>query len=200
MGYTHYWYRPPQLDRALFALASADCAKLHAATAQYVPIGDGNGEGSPEFLPDSILFNGAVECGHAKQDMGGLPWPAPKARGVATFGQDVEAGNWYAGVTLSARACDGDCSYETFSVEPKEENPEYRQFDPEVFSFCKTAFRPYDLMVQACLIALRHHLGPVFRVTSDGDESDWADARRLCRNVLGYGEAFRLATEEASAK
>jgi hypothetical protein len=42
-------------------------------------------------------------------------------------------------------------------------------------NFCKTARKPYDLLVTAALCILYYHLGPtVVDVASDGDYPDWA--------------------------
>jgi hypothetical protein len=59
------------------------------------------------------------------------------------------------------------------------------------FSFCKTAYRPYDLIVTAVLIGFKHHFPEAF-VTSDGTDKDWLDGKILCNNVLGYGLDFTL--------
>jgi hypothetical protein len=62
------------------------------------------------------------------------------------------------------------------------------------FDFCKTARKPYDLAVCACLIAFARHFGESFPVGSDGDddEENWPAARTACQAVLGYGGDFRL--------
>ena len=65
------------------------------------------------------------------------------------------------------------------------------------WSFCKTEHQPYDLCVQTALIILNHHLGEAIAVRSDGTDADWAEARRLCQEQLGYGETFRLETESS---
>jgi len=61
-----------------------------------------------------------------------------------------------------------------------------------VCSFCKTEHLPYDLCVQVALVILKHHLGESIKVGSDGKDDDWAEARRICQETLGYGEDFRL--------
>lgn len=83
----------------------------------------------------------------------------------------------------------GAASYETFSIRQAEPAPDA---EPLVFSFCKTAHKPYDLVVQVALIVFWHHLGPQFQVSSDGAESDWDAARKLCQRHRGYGDDFRL--------
>ncbi len=60
------------------------------------------------------------------------------------------------------------------------------------FGFCKTEHLPYDICVQACLIAFKHQFGSIFVVSSDGDGSEWDAAQGLCRRVLRYGESFVL--------
>jgi len=70
-----------------------------------------------------------------------------------------------------------ESSHETFRVELNKDTES---------EFCKTAQKPYDILVCACLIILDHYI-PTFKVSSDGDESDWQPAVELCRGVLGYG-------------
>jgi len=105
-------------------------------------------------------------------------------------------GHWFAGAQLRARTCDGDCSHETFHIDAKTKVQKWQE--PEnglIFSFCKTAFKPYDLAVQACLIAAKRHFGDQIIVSSDGNELQWNDARAVCQKVLGYGVDFKLPEE-----
>ena len=54
-----------------------------------------------------------------------------------------------------------------------------RTGSPEGFSFCKTARKPYDVVVCATLIAIKHHLGDYVSVSSDGDfdnVNEWGPA------------------------
>ena len=53
------------------------------------------------------------------------------------------------------------------------------------FEFCKTGQYPYDTVVTACLIILKHRLGPMIDVSSDGRRDDWNDGLILARKVLG---------------
>lgn len=68
----------------------------------------------------------------------------------------------------------------------------------EAFSFCKTAMKPYDLAVMACLIVAKHHFGDAFRVSSDNDHEKWNPGRELCVRVLGYGSDFKLDKDTGS--
>lgn len=36
------------------------------------------------------------------------------------------------------------------------------------FQFCKTARKPYDTAVTACLLLAKHHFGSAIEITSDG--------------------------------
>jgi hypothetical protein len=70
----------------------------------------------------------------------------------------------------------------------------------EDFNFCKTARKPYDIVVTACLALLKHRLGDSIDVSSDGDPSDWIEGVALaCRvtklkvkNPLGQTAKLRL--------
>jgi hypothetical protein len=50
--------------------------------------------------------------------------------------------------------------------------------------FCKTARKPYDVCVVACLIILKHYLKDGFQCESDGQHYDWIDGLNLA-NQLG---------------
>jgi hypothetical protein len=55
----------------------------------------------------------------------------------------------------------------------------------EAFNFCKTFQSPYDTVVVACLIIMKHYLGDAIEVASDGDASEWADGLTLAQKVTG---------------
>ena len=77
-------------------------------------------------------------------------------------------------------------NYETFSYPPRfEHNREVGH--SEGFNFCKTEYRPYDSVVCATLIAIKHHLGDYVTVNSDGkfDNADeWGAAYELYFRAL----------------
>lgn len=56
-----------------------------------------------------------------------------------------------------------------------------RHNDGVVRSFCKTQRLPYDLCVKVALLFLRRHLGELLTLSSDGEDAEWHDARRLVR-------------------
>jgi len=59
------------------------------------------------------------------------------------------------------------------------------------FAFCKTARKPYDLMVCACLLVYKHHSPDTIELGSDGDSEDWADAEKFVEKHLGYTVKFK---------
>ena len=176
MGYTHYWEHG-SIDSTTWAQITADFEKIVPVLEKLgVKLAGGFGTGNPEIHESEIRFNGVQHCGCTPNKNVMIPWPAKGASGVAASDKAV-SGTWYAGASLSARTCDGDCSYETFSIEPHQSR-----------GSCKTAYRPYDLAVNCCLIIAEHHAK--FRVNSDGNKEDWKDAIQLCQHFLGYGEEF----------
>jgi hypothetical protein len=58
--------------------------------------------------------------------------------------------------------------------------------DDSSFQFVKTAYKPYDEVVTACLIVARDYFSPeVVTISSDGDWSDWKAGAALYERVLG---------------
>jgi hypothetical protein len=55
----------------------------------------------------------------------------------------------------------------------------------KAFEFCKTAQKPYDTVVAACLLLLHMRLPDVTEISSDGTAKDWAAAQRLINDALG---------------
>jgi hypothetical protein len=52
------------------------------------------------------------------------------------------------------------------------------------FEFCKTRRYDYDVVVTACLVALKNRLGVAIEVSSDGDSEDWKQGLELAKTVL----------------
>jgi len=180
------------LDKAEFAKAVEDCKTLCAAIP--VPLAGWQGKGKPKFGKTEIAFNGVEACGHVDTDLG-IAWPTPDAKGIA--GDDkgaISPENWFAGAQLTGRACGGDCSHESFVV-PQSHKPYAEWDEPDengrYFSFCKTAFKPYDLSVQACLIVLACRFPGKFLVSSNGDWENWVEATEFVQARLGYGREIK---------
>ena len=84
----------------------------------------------------------------------------------------------------------GNPSHETFAVDQVYGQRDLHPDEAMKFAFCKTAQKPYDLAVMGCLLTFKRHLGKDFRVSSDGDATDWKPGFDLVRTVLGYAETF----------
>jgi hypothetical protein len=67
------------------------------------------------------------------------------------------------------------------------------------FNFCKTARKPYDAVVTACLIHLKDVYGDAVDIGSDGYWSEWSDGARLYRNATGLTAANPMTPEEVVA-
>jgi len=69
----------------------------------------------------------------------------------------------------------------------------------EVNGFCKTARKPYDLLVCVSLLAFKHAFDnpDVFSFSSDGDNAEWETSKDLFTRITGsfVGEIF---AEEAN--
>lgn len=79
-------------------------------------------------------------------------------------------------------------SHETFSW----------SLDSSGFGFTKTARKPYDAVVTACLIHLKNVYGDLVDIGSDGNWSEWRDGARLYRNATGLTASAPFQKEAAS--
>ena len=153
MGYTHYFYRTPELDKGKFKAAVADIRKVVA------------------LLP-TVNPQDAQMC-----------YPEGDDTDVKLAGWDGEVGTKpeFTDELVSFNGV-GEDSHETFSIAQTFEAPAH-SLDPGEdglhFAFCKTARKPYDIAVTASLAVLKHHLGDAIRVSSDGDFDEWADGLAL---------------------
>jgi len=93
----------------------------------------------------------------------------------------------YGGFEINGK---GDNAHETFSLR--------EHFSENEPSFCKTARKPYDTVVTACLAVLKYRLGDAIDVTSDGTADDWADGVILARHVLSRAIPNPMNTSDES--
>lgn len=70
----------------------------------------------------------------------------------------------------------GDDAHETFVV---------GRVSDGKFKFCKTAQKPYDAAVVACLVLMEHFAPGVLKISSDGDPTDWAGGLALAEAATG---------------
>lgn len=73
-----------------------------------------------------------------------------------------------------------DLDHETFYLEK-----DYRDFN-----FCKTARKPYDLVVCSLLLLAHEHMPNHHDIDSDGSFDEWQDAMEL--NAKLFGRAYKL--------
>tara|TARA_R100000789_G_C2981113_1_gene143492 strand:- start:12 stop:653 length:642 start_codon:yes stop_codon:yes gene_type:complete len=210
MGYTHYYYTPEVMDKKRFTDLATDVRKIFEFSEDKLGIKLANGLGDndtrPEVTNDVIRFNGSEGQPPGlwtTNERISIPWPSNDA-GLNEPNPDPIAdktdGTWFAGSILTQRVAPinndtgkGSGSYETLCIDRDNSKAEFKQFNRNelLFNFCKTAYRPYDLVVTAVLIALKHHFQEA-RISSDGESSEWMDGMMLCNNILGYGMDFEL--------
>lgn len=194
MGYTHYWRRPELIDQVVYHHIANDFRSLIKPMGRLgSPLAGPSGTGGPVLSAENISFNGVRDCGHRPIVWGGFGWPADDAHGVRVEREQVVVGGWGDGPLLAARTCDGCCSHDSF-VFPRvmELRPRDQPLDGLYSRYCKTSFKPYDIAVTAFLVIGKHHLGPDFRVGTDGELRHFQDAMDLCQKHLGYGREFHL--------
>ena len=106
-----------------------------------------------------------------------------KEMGVEIVGGMGDAGS-EAEITDSFISLNGNPDHETLYLE---RTPEVRdRKDPEYarFAFCKTAYKPYDVVVTAILCLAEHFSDGFFRVSSDGGPGDWQAGLALANKVV----------------
>lgn len=222
MGYTHYWYRKERLNEKTFAKAVKDIQAVVANAGVPLAgfRGDGKPVISDEKIsfngvekcghPEENLGIAWPSDNAGGIENHGLPAPpediqtwgagiAEPLNLLAASGAEVVGGDGNPlgvgggiGQLISTRKCGGDCSHESFCVTPHKKQSEWNKGRELVFDCCKTAFKPYDLIVIASLIILNHHFGDNFKVSSDGTNEQWFDGKLLCYQTLGYGLQFKL--------
>lgn len=67
------------------------------------------------------------------------------------------------------------------------------------FNFCKTAQKPYDALVTACLLLINEIYGDAVRVGSDGNWNDWKVGRHLYEKAFGLTPKVPFVEEEVTA-
>lgn len=68
--------------------------------------------------------------------------------------------------------------------------PFYLAKDYREFNFCKTARKPYDLVVCSLLLLAHEHMPNHYNIGSDGNFEDWQDAMGMNAKLFGHG--FKL--------
>ena len=77
-----------------------------------------------------------------------------------------------------------DKGHETFMFSRVTKVADYLSNKKMSFSFCKTARKPYDKFVVACLIYAKIVFGKDVKISSDGDIKDWQAGKLLVEKAL----------------
>ena len=70
-------------------------------------------------------------------------------------------------------AFEGAPAHETFSVRREQFLDSWQRKNDRVFNFCKTARKPYDKIVTACLTKMKSVFKDDVKIASDGEAEDW---------------------------
>jgi len=97
--------------------------------------------------------------------------------------------NNYGGINLNGK---GELGHEAFNLR--------EHFKQNLgFNFCKTARKPYDIVVTACLVVLKYHLANFIEVSSDGQNIDWIQGLNLAYestdNIRLFNPIYKDITE-----
>lgn len=198
MGYTHYWHRPRVISPRKFHAIRVDFEQLILPLADAgVELAGFAGEGPPEMTNALIRFNGLKDCGHPENQEIVIPYPSENAEGIGPSSTALERDPDGITTLIKHRCCNGQCCYETFSF-PRSMRKEGHKPDAAglYIGYTKTAFRPYDIAVTAALLIAKKHLKDKLVIHSNGGDPQWADARRICQSVLGYGDWFGIVEEK----
>lgn len=109
--------------------------------------------------------------------------------GISGYTAHTKPGT-YGGLTFNGKGDDG--------CEPFIMREHYNQNGRT--DFCKTARRPYDILVVACLSILAYRLGDAISVYSDGDASDWHAGVNLAQTVLRRKVTVPTTINQVKAK
>lgn len=91
-----------------------------------------------------------------------------------------------------------DLAHESFIWEGIPSISEWRKDEPMSFDFCKTNYKPYDVVVGAILIRAKYIYGDCVSISSDGDWESihWSFSSDLYQRV--FGEIAECPFDKAS--
>ena len=91
-------------------------------------------------------------------------------------------------------------AHETFWFGRELKQRSWREGQPLVFNFCKTARKPYDRHVTACLIGLKLVFKDGVRIRSDGDPDEWTAGYELFKERLNHQHWGNPVSAKAAMK
>jgi len=120
-----------------------------------------------------------------------------KVSGIPLGGWDGTGSPEFTTETIGFNGKGDDDGHETFRINATRKLPfEGASPDRLGWAFCKTAAKPYDIVVVACLTVLAAKHG--FDVSSDGGAKDWEDGVKLASKALGEIFTNPMRREEAA--
>jgi len=175
MGYTHSVSRNNEIDhdQETWDKFIADCKTLYKNMPEYSSSAGGFYKDSPLLLNGCFKYKNAV------------------------FNKDMV---WFNGSGTTKRERSGDHWIDALC-----DTPEHNDLGHETFfifrkckdsgGFCKTARKPYDLMVTACLLLYKYYFNSA-SISTDGTEDDWSEAYKFIASVFGKSRALELKFQD----
>lgn len=182
MGYTHTVYRNNEKDhekdhdQETWNKFVADCKLLYKNMPEFSSSAGGFYKDSP------LLLNGCFKYKNATFNKNEVCF-----NGSGTTKREKSGKHWVD--VLCDTPEHNDLGHETFSI--------YRKCKGDD-GFCKTARKPYDLMVTACLLLYKYYF-PTVTISTDGTEDDWSEAYKFIATIFGKGRALELKFQELEA-
>lgn len=89
-------------------------------------------------------------------------------------------------IVFDGRGVQGHETFLFSRQKPETEKSTSTRMRTEHFGFCKTAMKPYDLVVCLCLLSLVRHAPECVRISSDGNwDEEWLEARKVYKQLFG---------------
>lgn len=175
MGYTHNWNRNNEKDhdQETWNKLVADCKLLY----KNMPDHSLSAGGFYKDMP--LLLNGCFTYKNAAFNKDII-----RFNGSGTIKREKSGKHWRD--VLCNTPEHNNLGHETFSLTRKYINES---------TFCKTARKPYDLMVTACLLLYKYYFNSV-TIKTDGTEDDWSEAYKFIASVFGKSRALELKFQD----
>ena len=174
MGYsTYYEIKPLELDQKTWDLFIKDCKYLAKHLPEHTDTAGGYCIDKPLKLGGDFKYKDA-KFDKSQVWFNGSTGNRTKTRFVWQDIEDTKKGHETLG-------------HETFEIQ--------RQVKEREYNFCKTARKPYDLMVCTCLILLKWYFKDLVSISSDGGMKDWQPAFDFILCNLEHGETIVVETK-----
>tara|TARA_B100002049_G_scaffold216394_1_gene182295 strand:- start:1414 stop:1986 length:573 start_codon:yes stop_codon:yes gene_type:complete len=182
MGYTHYfrWHKAPT-DEQWDAIRAKFLQCAHRA-----PEFTGTAGGYHEEDPLAIDAQGETE---------GVFKVASKNSTIEHTFVSTESMILFNGCEPADGGGEADLGHETMLLErtctPEDWQEDAFKSGEGIFNFCKTARKPYDLLVCALLLVCENEAPGCWTIRSDGDWSEWKQAINLVNEIYGLKGGIR---------